>query len=99
MEYCGSTKDQPLVMGYLKLLVFGPGSLGRQLPTARLAVFTYFTLLENPDAIYLLMAMPSLMFLFLTFQGCSWMGGSTGHFLAGFVIGCQPMLVVNHHVS
>lgn len=36
----------------------------------QLAVFTYFTLLENPDAIYLLMAMPSLMFLFLTCKSC-----------------------------
>lgn len=29
-------------------------------------MFTYFTLLSNPDAIYLIMAMPSLMILFLT---------------------------------
>ena len=32
----------------------------------QLAVFTYFTLLSNPDAIYLIMAMPSLMIFFLT---------------------------------
>ncbi|CAE6921301.1 lolD [Symbiodinium natans] len=36
----------------------------------QLAVFTYFTLRENPDAIYLILAMPSLMAIFLAFKAC-----------------------------
>ncbi|CAK9021666.1 unnamed protein product [Durusdinium trenchii] len=49
--------------GYMKVL-----DLFQKL--GQLAVFTYFTLLSNPGAIYLIMAMPSLMLLFLTCQ--SW---------------------------
>ncbi|CAJ1401466.1 unnamed protein product [Effrenium voratum] len=37
----------------------------------QLAVFTYFTLLSNPDAIYLILAMPSLMLLFLVCKSCT----------------------------
>lgn len=49
------------------LFVYGPVWHGRvRFERLRLAVFTYFTLLSNPGAIYLIMAMPSLMLLFLT---------------------------------
>ena len=66
-----------LVKSHMNYWYYGLVQL--KLQQLRLAVFTYFTLLENPDAIYLLMAMPSLMFLFLTFQGCSKVTGTVWH--------------------
>lgn len=39
----------------------------------RLTVFTYFTLWENPGAIYLVLAMPTLMIMFLTCYVCRYL--------------------------
>eukprot|EP00439_Symbiodinium_sp_Y106_P070289 s872_g12.t1 len=63
MQHALSMGSKSAAEGYTKLIdlfqKFG-----------QLAVFTYFTLRENPAAIYLILAMPSLMALFLAYKTC-----------------------------
>eukprot|EP00437_Effrenium_voratum_P005659 CAMPEP_0181427244 /NCGR_PEP_ID=MMETSP1110-20121109/16071_1 /TAXON_ID=174948 /ORGANISM="Symbiodinium sp., Strain CCMP421" /LENGTH=824 /DNA_ID=CAMNT_0023550449 /DNA_START=48 /DNA_END=2522 /DNA_ORIENTATION=+ len=63
MQHALSLGSKSAAEGYTKLIdlfqKFG-----------QLGVFTYFTLRENPAAIYLILAMPSLMALFLAYKTC-----------------------------
>jgi len=59
MQHALSLGCKGAAEGYVKVL-----HLFQKL--GQLAVFTYFTLWENPDAIYLILAMPTLMTMFLT---------------------------------
>ena len=78
MQHALSLGSKSAAEGYTKLIdlfqKFGQQLVCKREPArkddrstsaCRLGVFTYFTLRENPAAIYLILAMPSLMALFL----------------------------------